>query len=369
MSGNPGKPPLHLVHVFPTFAVGGSQIRFGQLAAAHGARYRHTVLALDGVIDMKPRLAEGVSVETLVPDLGKASGLGSLLQRRRYLALLKPDRLVTYNWGAMDWCLANRLRPLAPHIHLEDGFGPEEKSRQFARRIWLRRFALSGGHTRVAVPSRNLAHIAADIWRLPARAIHFIPNGIDFARFAAASTRPSATAVTVGTIATLRREKNLARLIRAFADAADARPPGALRLVIVGDGPERAALEQIARDTGRGDIVFAGATRTPEAHLAGFDIFALSSDTEQMPLSVLEAMAARLPVLSFAVGDVPDMVAEQNRVFVSAALADEASFRDHLDQLIGSADLRARLGEANQARAKAQYDERLMAERYAALFG
>jgi glycosyltransferase involved in cell wall biosynthesis len=358
------------VHVFPTFAVGGSQIRFGQLVAAHGARYRHTILALDGIVDMKARLPSDVSVEILVPAFGKASGPASLLRRRRFLAALKPDRLVTYNWGAVDWCLANRFLPLAPHIHIEDGFGPEEKSRQFARRIWLRRFALSGRHTRVAVPSRNLAHIAAHIWRLPARSIHFIPNGISYARFAdAALTRTASPRLTVGTIATLRREKNLARLIRAFAAAAQAHGPGALRLVIVGDGPERAALEQAARETGSGDIVFAGPTRTPEIPLAGFDIFALSSDTEQMPLSVLEAMAARLPVLSFAVGDVAEMVAEENRPFVAAALTDEAAFRRNLDLLLGSAKLRLRLGAANQARAGAHYDENLMAERYAALFG
>jgi glycosyltransferase involved in cell wall biosynthesis len=116
-------------------------------------------------------------------------------------------------------------------------------------------------------------------------------------------------------------------------------------------------------------ILFTGATETPEIELAKFDIFALTSDTEQMPLSVLEAMAARLPVVSFAVGDLPEMVAEENRPFVSTPLGNEEEFRVHLGRLIQSAELRLRLGVANQVRAEKNFDVALMADRYAALFG
>src|SRR5712675_866223 len=120
----------HLVHVFPTFAIGGSQMRFAQLAAAHGDRYHHTVLALDGKLDIKPRLLRTINIQTIVPQTGKSSGIQTLRKRRRILRDLKPDTLVTYNWGAIDWCLANRFAPISPHIHIEDGFGPEEKQRQ-----------------------------------------------------------------------------------------------------------------------------------------------------------------------------------------------------------------------------------------------
>ena len=81
-----------------------------------------------------------------------------------------------------------------------------------------------------------------------------------------------------------------------------------VRLVIAGDGAERATLEQFAQELGISDrVVFTG-HMLPEAVLGSFDVFALSSDTEQMPNAVLEAMAARLPVASVDVGDVKDMV-------------------------------------------------------------
>ncbi len=369
--------PKHLMHVFPSFAVGGAQVRFGQLAAAHNGLYRHTVLALDGNLGMAPILSSAVAIECVVPNFNKRASFRNLPLFRRTIAQYGPDVLVTYNWGAMEWCLANRFRPLARHIHIEDGFGPEEKHKQLARRVWMRRIALSGHQTQVVLPSRLLERIALAEWRLPLGSALYIPNGVDRARFASAAEArrarindPARTqTIVVGTIATLRPEKNLAHLIRMFAAVAAQRPSAALKLMIVGDGPERALLEAEARSTGRSEqIIFTGQTSTPENALAEMDLFVLSSVTEQMPLSVLEAMAAELPIVSFAVGDVNDMVAAENTPFVVHP-DDEAGFRRNMDLLCADRDLRFRLGRANRAEALARFDHRLMVTRYAQLFG
>ena len=84
-----------------------------------------------------------------------------------------------------------------------------------------------------------------------------------------------------------------------------------------------------------------------ENALAEMDVFLLSSVTEQMPLSVLEAMAAELPIVSFAVGDVSDMVAAENKPYVVHS-DDETGFRRHLSLLCSDGDLRIRLGQANR---------------------
>ena len=360
----------HLVHVFPTFAIGGSQSRFRQLAIAHGDRYRHTVLALDGVLDMAKSIPSGPTVTCAQPQLDKSAGLLNLPLIRKCLKQQKPDVLVTYNWGAIEWALANRLFPLAPHIHIEDGFGPEEVSRQLHRRVWLRRIALSGRHTKVVLPSRQLERIAHAIWRLPKRSVLYVPNGIDCARFNGLTTGVTRVGpLVIGTVATLRREKNLARLIRSFSAIAEEQAETALKLVIVGDGPERTALESLARGTGRGaQIIFMGATSAPERALAEMDVFALSSDTEQMPLSILEAMASSLPICSVAAGDVAEMVSEENRPYI-VGLNDETGFRHSLRSLIADRDLRDRLGRANRAVALKRFDHSLMAARYLELFG
>ncbi|MEQ9123328.1 MAG: glycosyltransferase, partial [Alphaproteobacteria bacterium] len=173
---------------------------------------------------------------------------------------VEPDLLVTYNWGAIEWALVNRLRRHIPHLHMESGFGPEEADRQIRRRVLLRRFALA--KTRhVIVPSLDLLEIARDTWRLPEERVMYVPNGVDLDRFAAPPDRSLLPAgwsgmPIVGTVAPMRPEKNLGRLVRAFAAVAVARDT---RLLLVGDGPERPALESLVAQLGVADRVhFAG---------------------------------------------------------------------------------------------------------------
>src|SRR5690606_14357267 len=118
----------------------------------------------------------------------------------------------------------------------------------------------------------------------------------------------------VGTLAGLRKVKNLPALVRAFS-----RLPHEWQLVIAGEGPERAAIVAEAERLGIEDRVHLPGFVADPAKLAGlFDIFALSSTSEQFPISVVEAMAAGLPVASPMVGDVAAMVAEENLDFLVA---------------------------------------------------
>ena len=103
-----------------------------------------------------------------------AAGLARLGGTRRLIARLKPDVLITYNWGAIEWAMANRFAPIARHIHIEDGFGPEEREHQIARRVWFRPLALSGRHTTIVLPSHNLVRIASEQWRLGGRVRTFV---------------------------------------------------------------------------------------------------------------------------------------------------------------------------------------------------
>ncbi len=353
-----GEPPL-LLHVFSTFAVGGPQMRFVALAAALGSRYRHIVTAMDGDYACAARLPPGLEVRCEPIEVARGATLGNVRRLRRRLRDTAPDVLVTYNWGAIEWGMANIPR-LARHIHVEDGFGPEERARQLPRRVLTRRLVLA--RSTVAVPSRTLWRIATEVWRLNPRRVTYLPNGIDLARFA--GPRMTEAVPLIGTVAALRPEKNLSRLLRAFRLVADTLPA---RLVIAGDGPERPGLERLASELGlAGQVRFAGHLDAPEALYRSLDVFALSSDTEQMPLSVIEAMASGLPVAATAVGDVGTMVSADNRAFVVPL--DEAALAGAIVTLARDAALQARVGAANRAKAEAEFGLAGMVATWGALF-
>jgi glycosyltransferase involved in cell wall biosynthesis len=144
--------------------------------------------------------------------------------------------------------------------------------------------------------------------------IHVVPNGIDTERFTLdleARRRVRAElgipekAWVVGTVGRLSPEKNQALLIDAMAPMLDQER----HLMLVGDGPERRELEMHARTTMHPELIhFTGARSDVGAMMSAFDVFALTSNSEGLPLVLLEAMAVGLPVLSTSVGGIPDLI-------------------------------------------------------------
>ena len=137
----------------------------------------------------------------------------------------------------------------------------------------------------------------------------------------------------------------------------------------MGDGPERDALEQLAAASPcSGKYALPAPSAQPEEWLRKMNIFALSSDTEQMPLSVLEAMASGLPVVSTAVGDVAQMVSPGKRRTGGAPAG--IQFERALQRVIDDPVARAGNRPAQcRSRANELFDEEVMAARYARIIG
>ena len=358
---DPGQ-ALHLFHVFPSFGIGGVPLRMARVINHLGKRCRHTIVALDDSFDAATHLSADRGVNVLQTMLKKNATLGNLLRIQRTLHEKSPDILLTYNWGSIEWALANRLWPVCRHIHFEAGFGVEEASTQLLRRVLMRRFALARCEALV-VPSLNLKSLVENEWRIPPYKIRYLPNGIDIMRFATAPRAPAARPgpVVIGTVAPLRPEKNLARLLEAVRGLT----PGAdWKLVIAGDGGERARLEAMARALPTPSLVsFLGQVAHPERLLGDFDFFAMSSDTEQMPNALLEAMAAGLPVAATDVGDIRHMVAPENLPYIVPRDVPGA-LTGALAALIGNAALRATLGALNRRRVEAVFSQAKMLTAY-----
>ena len=358
----PRAPAPLLLHAFSTFAVGGPQVRFATIANHFGQRYRHAVVAMDGNLAARERLDPTLDVTFPTVHLPKGDTLGNVRRLRAALRRLQPDALFTSNWGTIEWAIANRW-PLVRHVHVEDGFGPEERESQIPRRVWMRRLFLA--RRTVVVPSQTLRTIALDQWHLAPSRLRYVPNGIDVAHFGSGEriALPGDGPV-IGTVTALRPEKNLGRLIRAFAHASADRPA---RLAIIGSGPERPALEALTHKLGiAGRVLWLGHVTDPATLLRSLDIYALSSDTEQMPISLLEAMAAGLPVAATHVGDVAAILPPQQRPFITAL--DDSDLGTALLALLDNPSLRVTLGNANRERAAAEYTDQRMFAGWQALF-
>jgi glycosyltransferase involved in cell wall biosynthesis len=144
--------------------------------------------------------------------------------------------------------------------------------------------------------------------------------------------------------------------------------PDEWRLVILGEGPERAAIEAAAHAAGIGPRVYLpGFAAHPDAMLGLFDVFALSSHSEQFPIAVAQAMAAGVPVAAFAVGDIAPMVSAANAPFVVEP-GDEAALAAALAALAADPGRRAAIGAANREKARAAFDEQAMIAHYRALY-
>jgi L-malate glycosyltransferase len=368
--------PVRVLHLHSTFSLGGKEARAVRLMNAFGRSAEHVVLsAVPGALGARDAIDPGIVVafpgDGEAPSLIGKPGPARYWRLARYMAGF--DLVLSYNWGAMDGVAARRLYAgamrLPPLVHHEDGFNADELARQKPARVLFRR-AMLGAAYRVVVPSERLERIARDVWKQPVRRVQRIANGIALDRYAGL---PDADAIpgfrrapgdiVVGTMAGLRGVKNLPRLVRAFAAAG-----AAGRLVIVGEGPEREAILGAAQAEGVAErLLLPGFLPDAARYVGHFDIFALSSDSEQFPIAMIEAMAAGLPVVATDVGDVCTMVSPENRRFVVPA-DDEGAFADALARLIASRDLRHRLGTANRIVARERYGEDAMIAAYRALY-
>jgi glycosyltransferase involved in cell wall biosynthesis len=366
-----GAMPVRILHAHSTFALGGKEARAARLMNAFGDTTEHVVIsAMPGALGAREAIDRGIRVDfpADAPPLAGPPTPRRLHRLARYFRGF--DLVLTYNWGAMDAVMARRLFGGPPLVHHEDGFNEDEAERLSGTRNRYRRFALGAAH-RLVVPSKRLEEIASKVWKQSAKLVR-IPNGIVVEAY---SRPPAADAIpglarapgemVIGTVAGLRAVKNLPRLVRAFA----AIPVPGARLVIVGSGPESERIAAEARRLGVAErVLLPGFLADPSRYLGLFDIFALSSDSEQFPISLVEAMAAGLPVVATDVGDVPDMVSADNLPLI-VHREDEAAFAAALESLAERGDLRRAIGLANREKAAADYGESRMIERYAALYG
>jgi glycosyltransferase involved in cell wall biosynthesis len=185
---------------------------------------------------------------------------------------------------------------------------------------------------------------------IPKQRLEVVYEGVDVAEIESACRRRDypESAVVIGCVAFLSQEKGHATLLSAFAELYRRRP--AARLVLVGDGPLRPALERRVRQSGIGiGVRFLGFQEEVASILRGFDIFVLPSLSEGLSSGILAAMAASLPVVASNIGGIPELVLHETTGLLVPP-QQTALLAGALEHLVDNSALRAQYGAAGRER-------------------
>lgn len=359
--------PLHIQHVVLSLQPGG--LENGVVNVANGLaadEFRSSVCCLKFGGEFVARLRPDAIA---VHEMGLAKGNDPWLPLRlaRLFRRTRTDVVHTRNAESFYYGFLGAKLAGIPHIvHSEHGRTFDDR----AIRYRVQRLFSRGTERIFAVTEQLRRDLVAHVG-IPAQRIEVLYNGVDFARFAPADphlTRARlgipADVLLVGSVGRLAAVKNYALLVRAVA----ALGMDNVQLCFVGDGPERAALEALARELGiAGKVTFLGHRDDVSDILGAMDVFVLPSVSEGMSNTLLEAMAAGVAPVASAVGGNPEIVRDgvDGLLFASNDLA---GLSECLRRLLTDVALRERFGMAARARVLEQFALEGMIARYENLY-
>jgi len=373
MSDAKAKKVIRVEFVLTDLGVGGAERVFQTLATSlPPAEFEVGVTTLYGGGPVADEL-EGVGIPVTCLRARGPSDVGGFLRFRRHMAVLAADVVfinstpVTQLWAVLA---VHRKR-----TRIVSGLHYTQRLRRSRRTAWVNRWTQGAVARFVALSEMHKSYIAKHEGIDPAR-IAVIPNGVDVARYGEAREfRDSARAlfgyapddVVVGILARLRPEKRHEYFLRVAESVSRTRT--GLRFLILGDGPEETRLRDLVLELGiahRVGVVFAGYQADVPRVIGAVDIGVLCSDREAFPLSLLEFMAAGIPVVSSDVGSVRDIVEDGQTGVVVSAVGVEP-FVAAVGALADDAVLRTRMGSAGATRAIAEFSQAAMVRRIADL--
>lgn len=361
-----------ICHVLHGLGVGGAEVLAARLAHVLVERFSVLFACLDesGAIGEQLR-KEGFEVHVL----GRRPGLDwrcvrrlAALLRRERVDLLHAHQYTPFFYGATARMLGRRC-PILMTEHGRPFPDHPRPKRMLANRLLL------GRRDRLVGVGRAVRRALIDNEGFPASRVGVLYNGIDTDPLdpclhdrdaARAELGLGAGDLAIVQVARLDALKDHATAIRTIERVASRRPSA--RLILVGEGPERPVILAMVAGRGLGPHVILLGTRSDVPRLlAAADVVLLTSVSEGIPLTLIEAMAAGRPIVSTDVGGVREVV-EDGRTALLAPARDDAALADRIERLASDRALRERLGRAGPERA-AEFSERRMHAEYLALYG
>jgi sugar transferase (PEP-CTERM/EpsH1 system associated) len=365
---------IRIMHVVDQLGRGG--LENGLVNLIHGLdpeRFEHVVYAIRGLGPNADRLIKN-GVRVICQGKQETDSRFQLPVLARQIRALEPDVVHSRNWGTVEAVMAARLVGRAS-VHGEHGLEATVDAKEPRRRTWIRRLAYEAAHQVLSV-SHQLKDLHARRTGFAAGRITVIHNGVDPARyFPDARTRSRLRAdlgvaddeFLIGCVGNLLPVKDHMTVLQAL-ECLPANT-GRWRLVIVGEGSERPALEAFlsGRPALAQRVTLLGASsRVPEL-LNALDVYVLPSLAEGICNSLLEAMSTGLPVIATETGGNPEVVVHGE----SGCLFPVGDFRQLAEQLLlfqGNQGLRYRFAEGAVRRVREEFSMESMIRGYAQVY-
>jgi glycosyltransferase involved in cell wall biosynthesis len=366
-----GRRPV-VCQVLHSLRVGGAEVLAARLARGLRDRVRFLFACLDEVGTLGEQLRqEGFPVHLLErrPGLDWRLSLGlSRLLRREQVDVIHAHQYTPFFYGITARLLYRRPGVIFTEHGRHFPDYPRRK-RMLANRLLLRR------RDRVIGVGEAVRQALINNEGIPTGRAEVIYNGIDLAPFSAPPPDRAAVRQEMGVgpgdlvmllIARLDYLKDHATAVRTLAQVRKQRPDA--RLVLVGQGPERDKIEDEVRRAGVGEGVRLLGQRQDVARLlAASDVFLLTSISEGIPLTLIESMAAGVPVVSTNVGGVAEVI-EDGTTGLLAPSGDDVALAERVLRLAADEGLRRRMAQAGRQRARAVFAEEQMHAAYLRLY-
>lgn len=360
---------MRILHLLVPAPYGGLESVVRTLSAAQvtaGHVVAAGLVAPNGIATPLRDELEAAGVDATRLPVGGRSYLRERREVGRLCRRIQPDVVHTHGYRSDVLHGPMGRRQGIPTVSTVHGFTGGDGRNRLYERLQLR--ALRRSDAVVAVSAPLVDRLAAAgvprerIWlcRNAGATVEPLPRADARARLGLGAGGPA----RIGWIGRLSREKGADVLLEAMPALADRD----VALSIIGDGPERAALEARVAERGLTERVrWHGPVPNAAAHLGAFDVVVLSSRTEGTPMVLLEAMAAGVPVVATRVGGVPDVVSDAEALLVESE--DPGALAAAIRRVLDEPEATARRAGAARARARDEHGVAAWVERHDRIYG
>jgi sugar transferase (PEP-CTERM/EpsH1 system associated) len=349
-----------IVHLIYRLDIGGlERVMLNCINQMQGENFKHVIISLTDANNFSQDKSNFIEVYCL--DKREGSDLGIHFKLFKLLRKIKPAILHTYNLATIEYHPISWLAGVKGHIHAEHGRDIGDPQGLNKKHNFLRKVMVSFIQCYVSVSNDLHQWLINSVGIPPSKAL-LIQNGINTERFNLAKTMSQQLRFAI--VARITPVKDHLNLLHAFTllkEALDAEKMPAL--VIVGEGEQRTQLESYCQEHNLDTVSFLGARDDIANILSQTDVFVLSSIAEGIPMTILEAMSAKTPIVATRVGGIPEVVEHAKEGFL-VEKSNSADLAQGLLRYINQPELILEHGNNARDKVLKKFNERHMVQAY-----